>query len=139
MFAEEGEGLRPGIRRGGGIERLSIVAVESVSRLCVSNQLRVDLGVPERSIEGDDVVDGDRVVRITEEPDPRRGQAPDQVEQRRESIPSRTDPGTVVAHRGAERQSMARDERNGSAHAIADDAGAFWGMALSFEMRENGI
>src|SRR5581483_2099415 len=99
-------GAHPAPRIGSGARHIRVrtyVAVEAVASVAVPDDVVVDRRVVERLPQLLDVVDGDRLVLVAEEPEPRCLQRLGLVDQRRELWePSADDPAPVVADPGAD-------------------------------------
>ena len=67
---------------------VAVVAVEAVTGVGVAHDLGVDRAVPAARAQGLDVVDGDALVEVAEQPEPRGLQAGRLVDQRIEAEPA---------------------------------------------------
>src|SRR5438309_4737409 len=130
---EPGKRARPRVRRGARVIRRALVAVKAVFGLGVANDLvRNRRLLVERRAQPLDVVDGNALVSIAEQSEPRALQRRALVDERwKLGEPPGHDAAAVEADRGAQWPAQRGKESDAAAEAEADDADG--------RIRESGV
>src|SRR2546426_7642822 len=125
VVVEPGQRAGPGVLRRLRLVAVALVAVEAVARLGVADDLRLLPRRRRRRPEPLHALDGDALVEVAVEPEPRRPEAGGLLDEGRETEPPFGHAAAVEGDGGPDVAPGGGDEGDGAAHAEADDAGPF--------------